>query len=395
MAAATTKLGRALQQRRTFVNARVKWVCDHHLDEAVQREKNLKQVLSLKDRIVSSPPKSLPLSSLSLLKPLVNLHITAAAFLLKYPSVFTTHQPSPSHPLHVRLTPQALSLHKEEEETIHLSPPHRNATVQRLTKFLMLTGAGSLPLNVVDRFRFDLGLPHDYITSLIGDYPDFFEVTEIKDRLTGEPTLALAVSSRRSSLAVSEMERREAIVDGSRVKKGLRIRYSMNFPKGYELDKRVKEWVEQWQNLPYISPYENAFHLGSFSDQAEKWAVAVLHELLHILVSKKTETDNVLCLGEYLGFGIRFKQALVHHPGIFYMSHKIRTQTVVLREAYHKVFLIERHPLMGMRHRYLYLMSKSGRVKNRDYVPGNERSNQKNRGIKACEDGEIYAHSSR
>ncbi|XP_010433785.1 PREDICTED: protein ROOT PRIMORDIUM DEFECTIVE 1-like [Camelina sativa] len=395
MAAATTKLGRALQQRRTFVNARVKWVCDHHLDEAVQREKNLKQVLSLKDRIVSSPPKSLPLSSLSLLKPLVNLHITAAAFFQKYPSVFSTHQPSPSHPLHVRLTPQALALHKEEEEMIHLSPLHRNATVQRLTKFLMLTGAGSLPLNVVDRFKFDLGLPHDYITSLIGDYPDFFEVTEIKDRLTGEPTLALAVSSRRSSLAVSEMERREAVVDRSRVKKGLRIRYSMNFPKGYELDKRVKEWVEQWQNLPYISPYENAFHLGSFSDQAEKWAVAVLHELLHLLVSKKTETDNVLCLGEYLGFGIRFKQALVHHPGIFYMSHKIRTQTVVLREAYHKVFLIERHPLMGMRHRYLYLMSKSGRVKKRDYVPGIERSNQKKRAIKACEDGEIYAHSSR
>ncbi|EFH43926.1 hypothetical protein ARALYDRAFT_492418 [Arabidopsis lyrata subsp. lyrata] len=360
MAAATTKLGRALQQRRTFVNARVKWVSDYYLDEAVQREKNLKQVLSLKDRMVSSPSKSLPLSSLSLLKPLVNLHITAAAFFQKYPSVFTTFQPSRSHPLHVRLTPQALALHKEEE-TIHISPPHRNVTVKRLTKFLMLTGAGSLPLNVVDRFRFDLGLPHDYITSLIGDYPDYFEVTEIKDRLTGEKTLALTISSRRNNLPVSEMERREATFDGCRVKKGLRIRYSMNFPKGYELDKRVKNWVEQWQNLPYISPYENAFHLGSYSDQAEKWAVAVLHELLCLLVSKKTETDN---------------NALVHHPGIFYMSHKIRTQTVVLREAYHKVFLLEKHPLMGMRHQYIYLMSKSGRGKKRDSVHGIESRKQ-------------------
>lgn len=169
---------------------------------------------------------------------------------------------------------------------------------------------------------------------------------------------------------MSEMERREAYVNGSRVKKGLRIRYSMNFPKGYELEKRVKNWVDQWQDLPYISPYENAFHLGSCSDQAEKWAVAVLHELLYLLVSKKTETENVVCLGEYLGFGTRFKKALVHHPGIFYMSHKIRTQTVVLREGYHKAFLIEKHPLMGMRHRYLYLMSRSGKVKKRDYVPG-------------------------
>ncbi|KAL1222526.1 Protein WHAT'S THIS FACTOR 9 [Cardamine amara subsp. amara] len=386
MAAATAKLARNLQQKRTFVNARVKWVCDPYLDEAVQREKNLKQLLSLKDRIVSSPSKSFPLSSLSLLKPLVNLHITAAAFFQKYRSVFTTFQPSPSLPLHIRLTPEALSLHKEEE-TIHLSQPHRNVTVQRLTKFLMLTGAGSLPLNLVDRFRFDLGLPHDYITSLICDYPDYFEVTEIKDRLTGEKTLALSLSSRRSSLAVSEMERREATIDGFRVKKGLRIRYSMNFPKGYELDKRVKNWVEQWQNLPYISPYENAFHLGPSSDQAEKWAVAVLHELLCLLVSKKTETENVLCLGEYLGFGIRFKKALVHHPGIFYMSHKIRTQTVVLREAYHKAFLLEKHPLMGMRHMYIYLMSKSERGKKRDSVHGYERSNLKKRAIKACEDG--------
>ncbi|KAF3534041.1 hypothetical protein DY000_02038169 [Brassica cretica] len=162
MAAATaTKLGRSLQQRRTFINARVKWVGDPYLDEAVQRERNLKQLLSLKDRIVSSPSKSLPLSSLSLLKPLVNLHVTAAAFLQKYPSVFATFQPSRSLPLHVRLTPQALDLHKEEE-TIHLSPPHRSVTVQRLAKLLMLTGAGSLPLYVVDRFGFDLGLPHDY-----------------------------------------------------------------------------------------------------------------------------------------------------------------------------------------------------------------------------------------
>ncbi|CAN8230708.1 unnamed protein product [Cochlearia groenlandica] len=366
MAASATKLGRSLQQRRTFVNARVKWVPDPYLDEAVQREKNLKQLLSLKDRIVSSPSKSLPLSSLSLLKPLVDLNVTVAAFFQKYPSVFTTFQPSPSLPLHVRLTPQALNLHKEEEETVHLSPLHRNAAVKRLTKLLMLTGAGSLPLAVVDRFRFDLGLPHDYIASLIGDYPDYFDVTEIEDRFTGEKTLALTLSTRRSSLAVSEMERREATFGGSRVEKGMHIRYSMNFPKGYELEKRVKNWIDTWQNLPYISPYENAFHLGQSSDQAEKWTVAVLHELLYLLVSKKTETENVLCLGEYLGFGTRFKKALVHHPGMFYLSHKIRTQTVVLREGYHKAFLLERHPLMGMRHQYIYLMSKSERVKKRE-----------------------------
>ncbi|XP_010530039.1 PREDICTED: protein ROOT PRIMORDIUM DEFECTIVE 1 [Tarenaya hassleriana] len=362
-------LPRNLQQIRSFINARVKWVRDPFLDEAVQREKNLKQLISLKDRIISSPSKSLPLSSLSPLKPLVGLPESAASFFRRYPSVFTTFQSSPSLPLHARLTPQAVVVHKEEQ-AVHDSLGHRSDVVRRLTKLLMLTRAGKLPLYVVDRFRFDLGLPHDYLTSLIGDYPDYFDVAEIDDHLTGEKTLALGIVSWRNNLAVSEMESREALNGKFGLKKGLRIRFSMNFPKGYDLEKRVRNWVDQWQDLPYISPYEDAFHLGPSSDQAEKWTVAVLYELLWLLVSKKTERDNLLCLGDYLGFGTRFRKALMHHPGIFYLSNKIRTQTVVLREAYSKDFLIEKHPLMGMRHRYIHLMNQSESLRKRDLIHG-------------------------
>lgn len=124
-------------------------------------------------------------------------------------------------------------------------------------------------------------------------------------------------------------------------------------------DSRHTESIHVLQELPYISPYEDAFHLAPSSDQSEKWTVAVLHELLWLLVSKKTERDNLFYLGDFLGFGTRFKKALVHHPGIFYISNKLRTQTVVLREAYRKDFLVESHPLMGMRHRYVHLMNKS------------------------------------
>lgn len=171
--------------------------------------------------------------------------------------------------------------------------------------------------------------------------------------------LALELVSWRKELAVSEMERRSCGGDLLNLKKGMCLRFSMNFPRGFDLEKRVMNWVEQWQDLPYISPYEDAFHFAPSGGLAEKWAVAMLHELLWLLVSKKTERDNLLCLGDYLGFGDRFKKALRHHPGIFYVSNKIRTQTVVLREAYRKDFLVERHPSMGMRHRYIHLMNKS------------------------------------
>lgn len=84
----------------------------------------------------------------------------------------------------------------------------------------------------------------------------------------------------------------------------------------------------------------------------------MIHELLSLLVSKKTERENIYCLGDYLGFGIRFRKALVHHPGIFYLSNKIRTHTIVLREAFNKNILVEKHPLMKMRNKYISLMNR-------------------------------------
>ncbi|KAI6674873.1 hypothetical protein NL676_002779 [Syzygium grande] len=102
---------------------------------------------------------------------------------------------------------------------------------------------------------------------------------------------------------------------------------------------------------------EDSFHLATSGDQAEKWTVAVLRELLWLLPSNKSERNNFLCLGEYLGFGTWFKKVLAHHPGIFYFSNELKTQLAVPREGYRMDFSVERHPLMGMRHCYIYLVS--------------------------------------
>ncbi|KAE8729144.1 hypothetical protein F3Y22_tig00003967pilonHSYRG00006 [Hibiscus syriacus] len=298
--AVRTRVPHRLLLVRSFADARTKWVRDPYLDTAVEREKNLKEILSLKNQIVSSPSKSLLLSSLSPLKSHFNLPTYTSKLFHKYPSIFSQFQPSFSLPLHVKLTPQAMALHKEEL-AIHSSPSHRNDTVNRLAKLLMLTKTESVVF-----------------------WP-------------------------------SEIE-------------------------------KVKDWVETWQDLPYISPYENAFHLGPKSEQAEKWTVVVLHELLWLLVSKKTEGKNVYSLGEYMGFENRFEKAVKHFPGIFYMSNKIRTQTVVLKEAYRKDFLMEKHPLMGMRFRYIHLMNKSDKFQKGDGV----RLFRRKRKVMRCADeGEV------
>ncbi|XP_057453779.1 protein WHAT'S THIS FACTOR 9, mitochondrial [Lotus japonicus] len=342
---------------RTFVNAKVKWVRDPYLDTAVFKEKDLKHVISLKNQIISSPSKSLSIYTASMLKGSLNLPTTTTKFIERYHRVFAQFQPSPSLPPCVKLTPQALSLHKEEM-AVHNSRANREDAVRRLARLLMLAGMGKLPLYVIEKLKWDMGLPHDYVTALLVDYPDYFDVCSVDDPSSGKQLLALELVSWRKELSVSELEKRAMNSDCSGDKRRHDIAFPMFFPKGFDLEKRVKTWVEDWQTLPYISPYENAFHLDSNSDQAERWTVAILHELLSLLVSKKTERENLVCYGECLGLGMRFKKALVHHPGIFYISNKIRTQTVVLREAYKKELLVKIHPVMGMRYWYIHLMTK-------------------------------------
>ncbi|VVA24328.1 PREDICTED: ROOT PRIMORDIUM DEFECTIVE [Prunus dulcis] len=346
---------------RAFVNAKVKWVRDPYLDYAVEREKDLKQVISFKNQIISNPSKSLPLSAASLLKPHLNLPTTSSKFFQKYPSFFSVFQPSPGLPPHVKLTPQTLLFHKKES-TIHTSMSNKYNATERLAKLLMLAGVTKLPMHLINRLKWDLGLPHDIVGTLLADFPDYFEACEVGDAVTGKVEIALGLVCWRKELAFSQLERRPIMVCASNAKLWKHIGFPMNFPKGFDLENRVKDWVEEWQALPYISPYENATHLSPNSDQAEKWMVAMLHEVLWLMISKKTERENLFVLGEYLGFErSRLKKAVVHHPGIFYVSNKIRTQTVVLREAYRKDFLIEKHPLMGMRYRYIHLMNKMQR----------------------------------
>lgn len=219
--------------------------------------------------------------------------------------------------------------------------------MKRLAKLLMLIGVGKFPLYVIERLQWDLGLPYRFIPTLLAGYPEYFQVCSVKDCLTGEQTLALELLSWRKDLAVSELKKRESLEGNFGRRKINHIPFPMSFPRGFDLQKKVMNWVEEWQDLPYISPYENAFHLAPNTDQVEKWVVAVLHELLYLTISKKTEKENIFCLGDYLGFGYRFKKAIVHHPGIFYVSNKIRTQTVVLREAYKKDFFGREAPFDG------------------------------------------------
>lgn len=246
-----------------------------------------------------------------------------------------------------------------EEQLIYQSDVFRHGAADRLLKLLMLCRVNEIPLGLIDKLKWDLGIPDDYAKALVPEFPHYFQVKSVKGprQIGGSNEGSLELVCWDSELAVSAMERK-AIKAGSGNQKGMPIEFPMQFSTGFEMDKKLKKWIDDWQKLPYVSPYENASHLQPKSDESDRWAVGVLHELLHILVSKKMERDEILGLGDYLGIRSRFKRAFAQHPGIFYLSNKAGTYTVVLREGFKRGLLIEKHPLMEMRSRYIHLMNR-------------------------------------
>ncbi|XP_020093142.1 protein ROOT PRIMORDIUM DEFECTIVE 1-like [Ananas comosus] len=304
-------------QIRTFVDARVKWVRDRALDHAVEKEKHLQPFHALKDLLLlsaassspsPSPSPSLPLSSVAARRSDLRLPFRAIRFIRLFPSAFLEDLPSSS-------------------------------------------SSSSRPHPVIHRLRWDLGLPRDFPRSLLPDYPDFFRLAPARANANA---LDLELVCYSRDLAVSAMERYAARTGG--YTKGAPLPFPLHFSRGFDLEKKVRNWLDEWQKLPYISPYENASHLPPKSDLAEKWTVGVLHEVLSLLISKKTEKENLVLLGEHLGLPPGFRKVIAHHPGIFYVSNKLRTQTVVLREAYRRDLLVEKHPVMGLRYQYIHLM---------------------------------------
>ncbi|KAG6469341.1 hypothetical protein ZIOFF_074055 [Zingiber officinale] len=352
------------QPHRTFVDARVTWVRDRGLDHAVEKEKYLQPFHALKDFLLlpssassspSSSGPSLTLTSISAHAAQLHLPFRPIRFIRLFPSALIEESPPPSsgvppHPV-IRPTDELVRLHEDEQRALEAARPD---SADRLLRLLMIARRRRLPLTLIDRLRWDLGLPRDYARSILPDYPDYFQIVPSTSGVPGALDLELVLY--RKDLAVSAMERYAMKFGG--YKKGMSLPFPLHFSRGFDLQKKVRNWLDEWQKLPYISPYEDASHLKPKSDLAEKWTVAVLHEVLNLLVPKKTEKENLILLGEHIGLPPGLTKVITHHPGIFYVSNKLRTHTVVLREAYRRDLLVEKHPLMGLRYQYSHLMHK-------------------------------------
>ncbi|KAG9452570.1 hypothetical protein H6P81_005474 [Aristolochia fimbriata] len=333
----------------------MKWKKDSYYDsiEMINYSRELKAVMSLKNCMIKEPDYTIPISAISKRGHELDVPIKVARFLRQYPSFFEEYTGEKYNLPWFRLTREAIHL-SEEEQAVYES--NSLDLVDRLKKLVLMSNEQMLPMKIIQGMQWYLGFSADFLQNVVKRFGGAFEVVE-----TNEGLPAIRVIGIKETKVVSQIQK-------SAVKKYGQLELSPNiafplFPsKGLRLKRKISYWLDGFQELPYVSPYEDSSHLNPNSDISEKRIVGVLHEVLSLFVDHSAERKKLLCLRKYLGLPQKFYRAFERHPNIFYLSLKNKTCTAILKEAYNTGSCIEKHPMLDVRKKYIILMKKSARI---------------------------------
>ncbi|XP_075492944.1 protein WHAT'S THIS FACTOR 9, mitochondrial [Primulina tabacum] len=352
-------------QKQTHVNVCMKWKKDSYFDsiDSIHKSRQLKPIISMKNFFISSSSSpydnySIPISAVSKKGLHFGLNIKVARFLRSYPSFFEEF----SGPLYnlpwFRLTQKAIELNKEERMIYEV---FKDDILGRLKKLILMSGARKvIPMKVIKGLHWYLGLPDEFWD----DPSDYvkgnkcFRIVDVEDGLKG-----LAVFEGND---VEKDGKFWSIMQKNAMKNGLygggadeTIAFPLFPSKGLRLKHKINDWLNEFQCLPYISPYDDFSFLEPDSDLSEKRVVGLLHELLSLFVEHAAERKAFLCLRKCLCLPQKIHKAFERHPHMFYLSMKNKTCTVILKEAYCNELTIEPHPLAEIRKKYIDLMKDS------------------------------------
>ncbi|GFP79847.1 protein root primordium defective 1 [Phtheirospermum japonicum] len=342
-----------LQHYRTIAKVRLKWVKNRSLDHIIDVQTDIKAAGLIKDAIIRSPAGYLTSKSLQDSQKLLGLTVPTLRFIRRYPSLFEEY----SHPKYASLACFKLTqLGKmmQDMETIVFEECEGD-TVERLCRVLMMTKNKMLPLQSLHPLKWDLGLPDDFDRTLTKKYPNHFRVVK---GTSGLNCLKLVQWREEYSVSTLQKMNEKTEISGYRdFKRGkAALEFPMSFPRGYGAQKKVKAWMDEFQKLPYISPYEDSRAIDPDSDLMEKRVVGVLHEFLGLTIYKKTKRNYLRSLREEFNLPHKFTRIFTRYPGIFYLSLKCKTTTVALREGYRRGRLVDPHPLARHRDKLNYVM---------------------------------------
>uniref|UniRef100_A0A6V7QV96 PORR domain-containing protein n=1 Tax=Ananas comosus var. bracteatus TaxID=296719 RepID=A0A6V7QV96_ANACO len=345
---------------------RLKWVKNRGLDHIIERDTDVKACCLLLEAIgranssssSSSSVAPVPARSLSPLQKGLGLTVPVLRFLRRYPTLFSElpHPRFPSLPSFSLTPPASLLLRRLSSPCPSPSSPFH----LRLARLLMLARSRSLPLSASPRSASTSPCPPPSPPSSPPPTPTSSAspaAPPTAPRSSPSPrTRPTSPSPPCSSATPAPSPPLLPRAPAPPSSAAAPLAFPMRFPRGYGGMNKVRAWMEEFHRLPYVSPYDDPAGIDPDSDLMEKRVVGVLHELLSLTVHKKTKRNYIRALREELSLPHKFTRVFTRYPGIFYLSLKCKTTTVVLREGYERGKLVEPHPMATLREKVHYVM---------------------------------------
>ncbi|CAN6303273.1 unnamed protein product [Urochloa humidicola] len=351
-------------QSMSYVDVRMRWKKDASFDAVpvLSHARDLRPLASLA-RLLS--PSPVPVSAVSKLsRSLETPDRRVTSFLRRFPAVFV-ESVGPQHNLPwFHLSDAAARLLREERDVF---AARRAEITGRLRRLVLMCPRRRLLLRVAQGMLWHLGIPEDYFKDPdYGIAQDGFQILTSTDGVICQDDddngreLGLIGDGKDQEMPLSVLQMNAMRKFGSMAEVPVPL-----FPsKGLRLKQKIKDWLEGFQRLPYVSPYEDFSHINRGSDVSEKRAVGVLHELLSLFVTCSAERRRLLCLRQHLGLPQKFHLVFERHPHVFYLLLKEKTCFVVLKEAYMAWgdTAIGEHPMLEVRKKYVELMEQSREI---------------------------------
>ncbi|KAK9146866.1 hypothetical protein Sjap_006769 [Stephania japonica] len=338
---------------------KVVWRKDRKLDQAIENDKQWRLCSKVVKEVLNEPGQVIPLRYLEKRRERLRLPIKIKTFLNRYPGLFDTYpdriKPKTQLVEFVRVSDR---LRHFLDDELRVREDNERLLVGKLCKLLMMARDRVISADKLEQMKREFGFSNDFLCSLVPKYPEFF-------RLVGSPGEGksfLELVSWNDEFGKSVIERRAE--EESRLT-GVTIRpaFDWRLPSGFFIKKEMREWVRDWMELPYISPYADASHLDQASPEMEKRTVGVLHELLSLSLLKRMPVPTVGMLREEYRLSNAFASVFTRHSGLFYMSLKNGIKTAVLREAYKNDELVDRDPLLEIKDKFVELLDEGQRMR--------------------------------
>lgn len=314
-----------------------KWLVLHKLalrsstpsfDNLLASLKPLNRLLLLKNVLSKYPHRIMPAAhiGLSMARSGLMLHRKALRLLGRYPRIFKSSHFPLSDASFVQFTDEASKLVEEEDRLRRWYEPY---VVEKVAKLLMMAVDRKLQLEHLCQLDQELGLPHDFRTRFVNQYPDIFKVVE------QDGSHFLELIRWDDSLAVTARElnaEKRPVLD--KTCKVIPLGFHLSFPKGHRFGLTERQNINKWQNLSFLSPYAKPEGINPNSQESGKRAVAVIHEFLSLTLEKRSSIETLDLFQKQLRLPCKLLYFLHEHYGIFYVTQKGDRHAVFLKEAY-------------------------------------------------------------